>query len=40
MLPKSLILNDVSTSAIVANIHYLGIIMCFRALIFERLILK
>ena len=34
------ILNDVYNSAFVAYIHYLGIILCFGALIFERLILK
>ena len=40
MLSKLLILNDVSTSALVAYIHYLGIILCFGALIFVRIILK
>ena len=40
MLPKPPFLNDVSMSAIVAYIHYLGIILCFGALMFERLILK
>ena len=40
MLSKLLILDDVSMSAIVAYIHYLGIILCFGALMFERLILK
>ena len=40
MLPKLLVLNDSSTSAIVAYIHYLGIMFCFGALIFERIILK
>ena len=40
MLPELLILNDVSMSAIVAYIHYLGIILCFGSLIFERLVLK
>ena len=34
------ILNDVSISAFVAYVHYLGIILCFGALIFERIILK
>ena len=34
------IFNDVSTSALVAYVHYLGIILCFGALIFERIILK
>ena len=40
MLSKLPVLNDVSTSAIVAYIHYLGIILCFGALMFERLTLK
>ena len=40
MLLELPVLNDVSTSAIVAYIHYLGIILCFGALMFERLILK
>ena len=40
MFPKLLILNDVSTSATVAYVHYLGIILCFGALMFERIILK
>ena len=40
MLPDSLILNDASKSAFVAYVHYLGIILCFGALIFERLNLK
>ena len=40
MLSKSLILNEASTSAFVAYIHYLGIILCFGALIFERITLK
>ena len=34
------ILNDVYMSAFVAYVHYLGIILCFGALIFERIILK
>ena len=34
------ILNDVHMSAFVAYVHYLGIILCFGALIFERIILK
>ena len=37
MLP---ILNKAFTSAIVAYIHYFGIVLCFGALIFERIILK
>ena len=40
MLPKLLALNDVSASAFVAYIHYLGIILCFGALMFERITLK
>ena len=32
--------DDVFTSAFVAYFHYLGIILCFGALIFERFILK
>ena len=40
MLSKLSILVDFSTSAFVAYVHYLGIILCFGALIFERIILK
>ena len=40
MFPKFLNFNDVSTSALVAYVHYLGIILCFGALMFERIILK
>ena len=40
MLLKLPFLNDVPMSAIVAYIHYLGIILCFGALMFERLVLK
>ena len=40
MLSKLLVFNDVSTSALVAYVHYLGIILCFGALMFERIILK
>ena len=40
MLSKLLILDDVSTSALVAYVHYHVIILCFGALIFERIILK
>ena len=40
MLPKLLIFNDVPASALVAYVHYLGIILCFGALIFERITLK
>ena len=40
MLPKSIILDDIFMSALVAYVHYLGIILCFGALMFERIILK
>ena len=40
MLLKLPFLNDVSTSALVAYIHYLGIILCFGALMYERITLK
>ena len=40
MLPRLLIFGDVAKSALVAYIHYLGIILCFGALMFERIILK
>ena len=40
MLLKLPVLNDVSNGAFVAYIHYLGIIICFGALMFERLTLK
>ena len=40
MFPRPPFLNDISTSAIVAYVHYLGIILCFGSLIFERIILK
>jgi len=40
MLPKLFVLNDFPASALVAYIHYLGIILCFGALIFERIALK
>ena len=40
MLSMPLVLDDVSTSALVAYVHYLGIILCFGALIYERIILK
>ena len=40
MLPKLLNLNHIPASAFVAYIHYLGIILCFGALTFERIILK
>jgi len=40
MLLQFLTLNDVSKSALIAYVHYLGIILCFGALLFERIILK
>ena len=40
MLSKLLTLNEVSASALVAYVHYLGIVLCFGALMFERIILK
>ena len=40
MLSKLFAFDHTSTSAIVAYIHYLGIILCFGALMFERFILK
>ena len=40
MLSKMPFVNDVSSSALVAYVHYLGIILCFGALIYERIILK
>ena len=40
MLQKLIIVNDVSISALVAYFHYLGIILCFGALMFERITLK
>ena len=40
MLPKTLIFDSVSMSALVAYVHYVGIILCFGALMFERVILK
>ena len=40
MLSKLSIFSDVSKSALVAYVHYLGIILCFGALLFERIILK
>ena len=40
MLLESPIFNDVSASAVVAYVHYLGIILCFGALMFERINLK
>ena len=40
MLLKLLIMNNITVGAFVAYIHYLGIILCFGALMFERIILK
>ena len=40
MLPNLFFFYDITASAFVAYIHYLGIILCFGALMFERLILK
>ena len=37
MLP---IFNNATINALIAYVHYLGIILCFGALIFERIILK
>ena len=40
MLIGSFLNNDSTKSALVAYIHYLGIILCFASLLFERLTLK
>ena len=40
MLSKLPVFTDVSKSALVAYVHYLGIILCFGALMFERIMLK
>ncbi len=40
MLFGSFLGNDITISALVAYIHYLGIILCFASLLFERLTLK
>tara|TARA_Y100000589_G_scaffold330922_1_gene382213 strand:- start:737 stop:1222 length:486 start_codon:yes stop_codon:yes gene_type:complete len=40
MLFKSFLNNESLTSALVAYIHYFGIIMCFASLLFERITLK
>ena len=40
MLLKPPVFNEVSISSLVAYVHYLGIILCFGALIYERIILK
>ena len=40
MLIGSFLNNDSTKSALVAYVHYLGIILCFASLLFERLTLK
>ena len=40
MLFGTLFTGDIAKSALVAYIHYLGIILCFGSLLFERLTLK
>ena len=40
MSSKLFVFDHVFVSAIIAYIHYLGIILCFGALMFERIILK
>ena len=40
MLLATLLNGNIAKSALVAYIHYLGIILCFGALLFERLMLK
>ena len=40
MLIGNLIAGDIAKSAVVAYVHYLGIILCFGSLLFERLTLK
>ena len=40
MLPQFLMLSLIPKSAIVAYVHYLGIILCFGSLLYERIILK
>ena len=40
MLLITVFTGDIAKSAVVAYIHYLGIILCFGALLFERLTLK
>ena len=40
MLPIQTVYSNDSMSALVAYVHYLGIILCFGALMFERFILK
>ncbi len=40
MLLGTLLNGNIAKSALVAYVHYLGIILCFGALLFERLMLK
>ena len=40
MLIGSVFAGEIAKSALVAYVHYLGIILCFGALLFERLTLK
>ena len=40
MLSKLEIFDDISISALVAYVHYLGIILCFGSLLYERIYLK
>ena len=40
MLPGTILVTNIAQSALVAYIHYLGIIFCFGSLLFERIILK
>ena len=40
MLSSLLEINNASKSALVAYFHYLGIILCFGSLLFEKIILK
>ena len=40
MLLGTLFTGEIAKSALVAYIHYLGIILCFGSLLFERLTLK
>ena len=40
MLLGTLLTGEIAKSALVAYVHYLGIILCFGSLLFERLTLK
>ena len=40
MLLGTLFTGEIAKSALVAYVHYLGIILCFGSLLFERLTLK